>query len=90
MTNEQMIKNMSAQIEQIKQNIENWAKLIQHFCKVQKLEVKDETPNEVKVEINKELCLRCEKPVIDGVPYEEGFYCNSCAGYLEARADNTL
>lgn len=55
-----------------------------------KLEIKNETPNEVNLEINKNLCLRCEEPVINGMPYEDGFYCNSCAGYLEARAESIV
>ena len=44
-----------------------------------KLEIKNLSPEEENVEINKNLCLRCESPVINGIPYEDGFYCNSCA-----------
>ena len=38
-------------------------------------------------EKTEELCLRCEKPVQNGIPFEEGFYCAGCAGYYEAQAD---
>ena len=55
-----------------------------------KLEIKNLSPEEENVEINKNLCLRCESPVINGIPYEDGFYCNSCAGYLESRAESMI
>ena len=55
-----------------------------------KLKIKNLSPEEESVEINKNLCLRCEEPVINGIPYEDGFYCDSCAGYLEARAEDIV
>ena len=39
---------------------------------------------------DEELCLRCEEPVKGGIPYEDGFYCNSCVGYFEAKADSMI
>lgn len=37
----------------------------------------------------KEMCLRCEEEISGaGIPYEDGFYCNSCVGFIEAKAES--
>ena len=40
-------------------------------------------------ELNEE-CLRCGEDIKNGIPYEDGFYCNSCVGYFEVKADSII
>ena len=51
-----------------------------------KLTIKNNTPKEEK--INLEFCERCDEKVNKGLAYNDTFYCWSCIGYLEVKAES--